>query len=759
MSDFPFYKQLDQKDCGPACLRMVAKHYGRTFSAQTLREKARISKEGVSLLGLADAAEAIGFRALGAQISFEQLVEDAPLPCIVHWRQQHFVVVYEAKKARRPWASRLPFRTAEAEAGEAAGQYRSVRIADPNIGLITCPVDDFRQHWLTPQPGSEDTGVVLMLEPTEALHEQEAERNTAYSAEKILAYLWTYKRLLLQLLISILVGSGLQLLMPFLTQSVVDVGINTQNVPFLYLILAGQFLLMVGRLVNDFIKGWILLYISVRVNISILSDFFIKLMRLPVAFFDTKHFGDLLQRVNDHHRIEAFLTGQTVNVVFSCISLVIFSGALAIYSLPIFTVFILGSLLYFGWIMLFLAKRKSLDYKRFDVSARDQSMMVQLLQGMQEIKLAGAERPMRWAWERIQARLYKLQMSSLALNQYQQTGAVLLNDGKNIIILFMAAQAVVNGQLTLGQMLALQYIVGQLSSPIEQLIGFVQGFQDARISLERLNEIHAVADEESADVLPAPLTPGSTWREAHANSLQFNHVSFQYLVGEPILNQINLLIPGGKTTAIVGMSGSGKTTLLKMLLRFHDPSSGEIRLGNGALRSVSHSQWRSQCGVVMQDGFLFSDTIARNIAVGVDHIEIERLEHAVHVANLRDFIQTLPLGYHTTIGAEGNGISQGQRQRILIARAVYKDPQFIFLDEATNALDANNEAVIVERLNEFFRGRTVVVIAHRLSTVMHADQIVVLDKGSIVEAGTHAQLVATRGSYWELVKNQLELSA
>ncbi|TGE13969.1 peptidase domain-containing ABC transporter [Hymenobacter elongatus] len=769
MSAFHFYKQLDQKDCGPACLRMIAKYYGRTFSAQTLREKARISKAGVSLLGLADAAEAIGFRALGAQISFEQLVEDVALPCIVHWRQQHFVVVYDFKKAPHSWFSglgrKLGFghknRQKSALLSQGASEYVAVRIADPNLGLVSCPVEDFIQQWVTPQPGSdEETGVVLMLEPTEALYEQEQQQKSVYSFEKVATYLWTYKKLLIQLFISILVGSALQLLMPFLTQSIVDVGINTQNIPFLYLVMAGQFLLMLGRLVNDFIKGWILLYISVRVNISILSDFFIKLMRLPVAYFDTKHFGDLLQRVNDHHRIEAFLTGQTVNVVFSFISLLIFSGALAIYSLPIFFVFAAGSLLYFGWIVLFLAKRKKLDYKRFDISARDQSMMVQLLQGMQEIKLAGAERPMRWAWERIQARLYKLQMSSLALNQYQQTGAVLLNDGKNIIILIMAAQAVVKGQLTLGQMLAMQYIVGQLSSPIEQLIGFMQGFQDARISLERLNEIHGIADEESADLLLDPLSESASggWRGENENSLKFNQVSFQYSVGEQVLNHINLFIPGGKTTAIVGMSGSGKTTLLKLLLRFHDPTNGEIRLGDSALRSVSHSHWRSQCGVVMQDGFLFSDTIARNIAVGVDHIEIDRLEHAVHVANLREFIQTLPLGYHTTIGAEGNGISQGQRQRILIARAVYKNPRFIFLDEATNALDANNEAVIVERLHDFFQGRTVVVIAHRLSTVKHADQIVVLDKGVIVEVGTHAQLVATRGSYWELVKNQLELS-
>ncbi|GAB4031891.1 peptidase domain-containing ABC transporter [Spirosoma gilvum] len=629
--------------------------------------------------------------------------------------------------------------------------------------------EEFCQHWLSSQTKGSQEGVVLLLEPTPAFFEQDDEPQTAYNFGRVWSYLWQYKRLLVQLALGLAVGSGLQLLFPFLTQSVVDVGVNTQNLPFVYLVLGAQLMLMAGRLSVEFIRSWILLHISTRVNLSILSDFLIKLMKLPVSFFDSKQFGDLMQRIGDHHRIESFLTGQTLSVLFSMVNLIIFGMVLAMYNLAIFTIFMVSSLLYVGWVILFLRQRRKLDFKRFDVAAKNQSSLVQLIQGMQEIKLAGAERPMRWAWERLQARMFRLQMKGLALSQYQQAGAFTINEGKNIFITFLAAQAVISGQLSLGAMLAMQQIVGQLNSPIEQLIGFVQSLQDAKISLERLNEIHTLTDEEPTDQPLLHTLP-------QFGNLLLKNIAFQYpgAGNEPVLIGIDLSILKGKTTAIVGMSGSGKTTLLKLLLRFYEPTKGEIRLGGdspllssgeGAGRSdgsvrlanLSHAFWRSQCGVAMQDGFIFSDTIARNIAVGVDRIDAQRLAHAVRVANLNEFIDSLPSGLHTKIGAEGNGISQGQRQRILIARAVYKQPKYIFFDEATNALDANNEAIIMQQLNEFFHGRTVVVVAHRLSTVSHADQIVVLDKGRITEVGTHATLVAKRGDYWQLVKNQLEL--
>lgn len=796
MPTFSHYSQLDQMDCGPTCLRMVAKHYGRSFTAQSLRERAQIGKEGVSLLGISEAAEAIGFRTMGVKVPFEKLATEAPLPCIVHWDQNHFVVVYAIKGASGNWLSRIkggkaprrdtgidnvvtpPF-IADFQINE--GQIiippspipqplapgpalkGTVYVADPARGLLTYSATEFCEHWLSSQTNGSQEGVVLLLEPTPAFFEQDDEAVASYGFERVFGYLWQYKRLLVQLALGLAVGSGLQLLFPFLTQSVVDVGVNTQNLPFVYLVLGAQLMLMAGRLSVEFIRSWILLHISTRVNLSILSDFLVKLMRLPVSFFDSKQFGDLMQRIGDHHRIESFLTGQTLSVLFSLVNLVVFGAVLAMYNLSIFGIFMVSSLLYVGWVMLFLRQRRKLDFKRFDVSAKNQSSLVQLIQGMQEIKLAGAERPMRWAWERLQARLFRLQMKGLALSQYQQAGAFTINEGKNIFITFLAAQAVINGQLSLGAMLAMQQIIGQLNSPVEQLIGFVQSLQDAKISLERLNEIHTLADEEPAEQVKLTAMPALA-------GLHLKNVSFQYTGAgnEPVLQAIDLLIPEGKTTAIVGMSGSGKTTLLKLLLRFYEPTKGDIRLGDAgfdgvSLRTVSHGFWRSQCGVVMQDGFIFSDTIARNIAVGVDRIDARKLDHAIQIANLREFVDSLPSGLHTKIGAEGNGISQGQRQRILIARAIYKDPAYLFFDEATNALDANNEAVIVQNLDAFFRSntgrqRTVVVVAHRLSTVSHADQIVVLDKGRIVEVGTHATLVAKRGNYWQLVKNQLELA-
>jgi len=807
---------------------MVAKYYGRLFTAQSLREKAQIGKEGVSMLGISEAAEAIGFRTMGVKIPFGKLAAEAPLPCIVHWDQNHFVVVHAIKGARSNWMSRVqggrnapkpdgldgrmqpqPFLhnfrvdegkgvislpavngrgwAADTPAHPNAPRRGTVSVADPGKGLVTYTAEEFCQHWLSAQTAGMEEGVVLLLEPTPAFYEQDDEPTTEYGFGRVFAYLWQYKSLLLQLLLGLTVGSGLQLLFPFLTQSVVDVGINTENMSFVYLVLGAQLMLMLGRLSVEFIRSWILLHISTRVNLSILSDFLIKLMKLPVSFFDSKQFGDLMQRIGDHHRIESFLTGQTISVLFSMVNLVVLSVVLALFSLPIFTIFAGASVLYIGWVALFLRQRRKLDFKRFDVAAKNQSSLVQLIQGMQEIKLAGAERPMRWSWERLQARLFRLQMRGLALSQYQQAGAFSINEGKNIFITFLAAQAVINGQLSLGAMLAMQQIVGQLNSPIEQLIGFVQGLQDAKISLERLNEIHTLPNEEAddkplIDQLPENYPSGG-------KSIQIKNLSFTYVGAgnEPVLQGIDLTIPAGKTTAIVGMSGSGKTTLLKLLLRFYEPTRGEIYLtgtpdrpdlsplGRGVqdrpgssplptgegpgvgLRNLGHSHWRSQCGVVMQDGFLFSDSIARNIAVGVERIDTQQLDHAVDVANLREFVDGLPSGLHTKIGAEGSGISQGQRQRILIARAVYKNPQYIFFDEATNALDATNEAVIMRNLTKFFSGRTVVVVAHRLSTVCHADQIVVLDRGILTETGTHAELVAQRGDYWRLVKNQLEL--
>lgn len=778
MTSFPHYTQLDQMDCGSTCLRMIAKYYGRSFSAQSLRERAQVGKEGGSLLGISAAAETIGFRTIGVKIPFKKLITEVAFPCIVHWNQNHFVVVYASKGTDNNWMSRIWGGRKAPESNEFQPEegknwflpitpamsmlvpekrtrwpYRGeIYVADPAKGLLTYTVEEFCQHWLSARIDEQDEGVALLLEPTSAFYEQDEEATSEYSFGRVLSYLGQYKALVVQLLLGLAVSSGLQLVFPFLTQSVIDVGVNTRNLPFLYLVLGAQLMLIIGRLSIDFIRSWIMLHISARVNLSILSDFLIKLMRLPMSFFDSKQFGDIVQRVGDHSRIESFLTGSTISVMFSILNLMVLSIVLALFNLTIFGIFMVSSLLYVGWVILFLKQRRKFDFKRFDLASRNQSSLVQLIQGMQEIKLAGAERQMRWDWERLRVRLFRLQMKGLALSQYQQIGTLAINEGKNIFITFLAAQAVINGQISLGAMMAMMQIIGQMNGPIEQLIGFVQSLQDAKISLERLNEIHNLSDEEPQNQPKLDQLPAS-------KTLQFKNASFTYVGAgnEPVLNNINLSMPEGKTTAIVGMSGSGKTTMLKLLLRFYEPTRGEIRVGDAALRNIGHGMWRSLCGSVMQDGFIFSDTIARNIAVGVERIDPRKLDHAVRVANLQEVIDSLPSGLHTKIGTEGSGVSQGQRQRILIARAVYKDPEYIFFDEATNALDSTNEAIILKNLDEFFRNRTVVIVAHRLSTVRHADQIVVLDKGYISEIGTHEQLLDQHGTYWQLVKNQLSI--
>lgn len=725
---FPFYRQLDAMDCGPTCLRMISKHYGKTYTLNTLRSTTKYSREGVSLLGISKAAENIGFRTLGAVLTLDKIVnEEIPLPCIAHWDQNHFVVLHRVKRNK-------------------------IFIADPGKSLISYTPEEFQRHWVSTQKNGNPQGIVLLLEPTPKFYEEEGEIETKVGLHKLYQYLTTYKSLIIQLVLGLFVGSLLQLIFPFLTKSIVDIGINTKNINFIYLVLVGQLMLALGQTSLDFIRGWIFLHIGTRIRLSILTDFLVKLMKLPLSFFDTKMMGDLMQRMNDHNRIEAFLTTSTLNVLFSLINLLVFGSVLLVYSVPIFMVFLIGSTLYASWVILFLKHRKKLDYKRFQIASQNQNNIIQLISGIHEIKMNDCSTQKLWEWERVQARFFKFNTQSLALNQNQQVGAFFINQGKNIITIFLAAKGVVDGNLTLGEMLAIQYIIGQLNGPIEQLIQFMQVTQDAKLSLDRLNDIHEVPDEEPLNKSFAHYLPES--RDLHIHGLSF---AYPGAGNVQVLKNISLTIPQGKTTAIVGASGSGKTTLLKLLLKVYEPDSGDISVGDLRFNALSHQYWRKHCGVVMQDGFIFSDTIARNIAVGEESIEANKLAHSVKVANIQQFIEDAPLGYNAKIGSEGNGISQGQKQRILIARSVYKDPDYIFFDEATSALDANNEKVIMENLDEFFEGRTVVVVAHRLSTVRHADQIVVLNRGEIVEQGTHEDLVNTRGYYYELVRNQLEL--
>lgn len=730
---FISFHQLDSMDCGPTCLRMIARHYGKHYNLETLRQKSFITREGVSMLGISEAAEHIGLRTTGVIISFEQLAQEALLPCIVHWNQNHFVVIYKIKKDKK--------------------NGHRVYVADPALGQVTYDEKDFKNCWLSTKKEEEETGAVLLLQPGPDFFDHDDEKvKKNRSLRYFLRYLTPYKNELTQLILGMVVISILQLIFPFLTQSLVDIGIRDGNLSFISLILIAQLIIFGARLSVEFIRSWILLHMNTRINIALISDFLAKLMKLPLRYFDTKMTGDIMQRIGDHGRIESFLTGNSISTLFSFVNFFIFAFVLAYYDLIILSIFLIGNSLYIIWILFFMKYRRELDHKRFAQSAGEQSNIIQLITGMQEIKLNNCEKQKRWQWERIQVKLFKIGIKGMALEQMQQVGSVFFSQTTNIIVSFIAAKAVVEGQMTLGMMMALTYIIGQLSSPVEQFISFARSFQDAQISLERLNEIHGKEDEEETITNKITVLPDH-------KDISIENLSFSYDGADRdyVLENINLKIPHQKVTAIVGASGSGKTTLIKLLLGFYEPNKGTVRIGETPLNLINPHLWRSKSGSVMQDGFIFSETIAQNIAVGDDHIDIAKLRHAVTVANIRDFIDSLPLGYNTKIGMEGNGISQGQRQRILIARAVYKNPEFIFLDEATNALDANNEKEIMKYLHEFYKGRTVIVVAHRLSTVRDADKIVVLDKGIVAEEGSHEELTQLRGKYYELVKNQLEL--
>lgn len=727
MSRFHFIKQHDAMQCGIACLAMICRYYGKNYSLATLSEICHATNEGVSLLGISDAAEQLGMHTIIGYSSVAKLSK-VTLPCILHWNQNHFVVLYKIKR----------------------GKYY---VADPGKGLIKYSESEFVQHWISIRRDNEDKGVAMFIKPTSLFYDKTDDPNDAPRSFKfLLGYINRFRKYFGSIILGLFIGCLLQLMLPFLTQSIVDIGVTHRDINFIWLVLAGQLMLTISRTIIDFIRRWLLMHISMRINISLISDFLLKLLKLPMSFFDTKLMGDLLQRMNDHSRIEKFLTNQVLNVMFSLLSFLIFGIVLFIYNKLIFSVFLIGSVLYAGWMLIFLSKRKVIDYEMFEKQAINNNYTYQFITSMQEIKLQDCEKRRRWEWEDIQTDLFQVQMKSMKLQQTQEAGSIFINEVKNIVITVLSATAVIYGEMTLGMMLAVQYIIGQLNSPVEQLMNFLYSMQDVKISLERINEIHGSRNEENT-------SRNRTEFKDCSHDIVFNNVSFKYDTHSltNIIENVSFFIPSGKVTAIVGASGSGKTTLIKLMLGFYPIIDGHIHIGDTDINTLNLKWLRRQCGVVMQDGVIFSESIARNIAVDDDEIDKERLLWASEIANIKEYILSLPLRFDTKIGQDGMGLSQGQKQRILIARAVYKSPEFIFLDEATNALDAKNERAIVENLDEFYKGRTVVVVAHRLSTVKNADQIIVLDSGKVVEIGNHTTLIAKQGSYYNLVKNQLEL--
>ena len=731
MNNFKVERQHDCMQCGIACLQMICNYYGKEYSLDSLSKICFATTEGVSMLGISETATSLGFHVVNVKCTVKTLTE-VSLPSILHWNQNHFVVLYRVKNEKKFY------------------------IADPGKGLVTYSLEEFKKHWISTNSNGQDKGIAMFLETTPTFFTHQMEDKKKISGKRsfhfLFGYVKKYRKYFGQVILGLIVGSFSQLVLPFLTQSIVDVGIKNQDIGFVWLILLGQLMLTISRTAIDFIRRWLLLHISLRINISLVSDFFIKLLKLPMSFFDTKLMGDLMQRMNDHSRVNNFLTQQTLNITFAMLTFVVFSVVLFFYNKLVFAIFLLGSILYGVWMTLFLKRRKLLDYELFEQQAINNNKTYEFITTIQESKLQDCEQRRRWEWEDTQAELFGVQMKSLKLQQTQEAGSIFINEVKNIIITVVAATAVIHGQMTLGMMLAVQYIIGQLNSPVEQLMNFFYSLQDVKISLERINEIHQMDDENGKEGLLTSI-------EDKNEGIDIKNIMFKY---DPhalrkTIDDVNIHIPQGKVTAIVGASGSGKTTLIRLMLGYYPVLEGTINIGNTDINKLNKKWWRRQCGVVMQEGVIFSESIARNIAVDDGDIDKERLLKAAEIACIKDYVMALPLKFNTKIGRDGVGLSQGQKQRILIARAVYKNPDYIFLDEATNSLDANNERSIVENLDKFYKGKTVVIVAHRLSTVKNADQIVVIDHGKVVEVGNHESLTAKRGAYYNLVKNQLEL--
>lgn len=706
---------------------MVASAYGKDYPLSYLRSLSHLTREGVSIAGIRDALQQIGLRSATFEMTFEQLREHCPLPAILHWEQNHFVVLYDVRRSR------------------VTGKWKYY-VANPAYGKHTFDEEGMARYWL-----NDTKGVVIAIEPTEQfdkIPEVKQKHSLLRFARK---YVWPFKLEMSQSAVGMLLGILLSLVTPFLTQTMVDDGIGLRNMSVILSIMVAQMFIFLGSFSMNLISSWVSLYMSTRINIHILSDYLTKLLRLPMTFFETKSVGDYQQRLGDHARLQGFVTYGTLQTFFSIVSVPFYLVIIGWYSPVILGAYLLLTALSTMWMAYFFRRRKALDYEQFKVSSENQNKQFELLQGITDIKLNAYETYKLNEWRELQERQYRMSQKVLRLGQVQETGFALIGQLRNIFITCWIAVEVVNGNLTLGMMMSISAIIGQVNGPLSQLIGFLQQLQDARISLERSEEVHLCHDEDNEAQQQVPAD--------HPLDIEVCDLSFSYTgsVGKPALSHISLKIPAGSMTAIVGESGSGKTTLMKLLLKFYQPTSGHILLGECDLQQYAAHSVRHASGIVMQDNFLFSDTVLRNICLG-EAENAEKLAEATHVACLDDYLSRQPLGLRTKVGSEGMGVSGGEKQRIMIARAVYKNPQYLMLDEATSSLDAENERRITEAIDGRFKGRTRIVIAHRLSTVKNADQIVVLRHGQVVEVGTHAQLIAHKGYYYELIKNQLELA-
>jgi len=725
LDSFISFRQTDKKDCGPTCLRIICRYYDKIISIEYLRELTNVSHFGTTLYGLSTAAEKLGFRTITSKMTFKNFVKNFSLPTIVHWKQNHFIVVYKVKR-------------------------NYIYVADPAIGKMKYDYKSFLEGWSSYE-NEEAVGVALYLEPTPQIYAEDDSPKISFSY--FLSYFSNYKKQYLQVILGMLASMVIGFLVPFTTKSVIDIGINGKNINFINLMLIAQFVLAFSTIAIGFIQSWLFMHIATKIGLSITIGYIAKVMKLKIPYIERKTLGDFMQRMSDNGRIQAFISTSTISTVFSFTNVIIFGVVMATYNLKVLAVFLIGSSIYALWILLFIKKRREFDMKKFEQNSESQTSIVQIFNGIRDIKLFNFEKYKRWEWERIQAKIFKLSMRQLSLSQVQQTGAFVIEQSKNIIITYIIVTSVINGEISFGTMIAMQYILAQMGSPLQQLISLINSYQDAKVSLDRIAEIHNQEDEET---LEDELNRINNPIEITSRTIQFQEVTFSYnkLILEPILNNINLTFPEGKFTAVVGASGCGKTTLIKLLLRFYSVDRGSISIGDLDLNNISINMWRNQCGAVLQDGYLFSGTIGENVALSSEGFDQASVISACKSTNIHDFIKTLPLGYKTKIGENGMDLSQGQKQRLLIARILYKKPDFVFFDEATNALDAENEKIVMKSLRTELVNKTIIFVSHRLSAISNADNIIVMDKGKVVEQGNHIHLMNSGGLYFNMFNSQ-----